>query len=37
MLIITGQKSKVWSVVYFNVVMGLSHGNLLKGFTKLCA
>lgn len=37
MLIITGQKSKAWSVVYFNAVTGLSHGNLVKGFTKLCA
>ena len=37
MLTITGQKSKVWSVAYVNAVMGLSHKNLLKGLTKLCA
>lgn len=33
----TAQKSKVWPLVYFNAVIWLSHENLLKGFTKLCA
>lgn len=37
MLIITGKKSKVWSLVYFNVAIWLTHGNLLKRFTNLCA
>lgn len=37
MLIITGQKSQEWPVVYFNAVIGLSHGNSLNGFTKLRA